>query len=70
MTNKGGINDLPLWAPQSKLSLWFGCAIVTGGEQVIVSIDQRVKESIKSECRDVISWIVLFNIIRNDAELC
>ena len=43
---------------------------VTGGEQVIVPIDQRVKESIKSECRDVISWIVLFNIIRNDAELC
>ena len=45
-------------------------SFVTGGEQVIVPIDQRVEESIKSECRDVISWIVLFNMIRNDAELC
>ena len=25
---------------------------LTGGNQVIGSIDQRVKESIKSECRD------------------
>ena len=42
----------------------------TGGEQVIVPIDQRVKENIKSECREVISRIVSFDMIRNGAELC